>query len=84
MIYQLPNGKIIEMSTEQFVEMTDEDIEYFIAYGIGDEINNPFFGSVLISGDMSVNVIIEELDLLDTNSIDKLSNLDLDKDLMAE
>lgn len=73
------------MSTEQFVEMTDEDIEYFIAYGIGDEISNPFFGSVIMEGIVfTTNVIIDELDLLDTNSIEKLSNLDLDQDLIAE
>jgi hypothetical protein len=44
MIYQLPTGKIIEISLEQYLEMTDDDIEYFIAYEIGDYIEDPFFG----------------------------------------
>jgi hypothetical protein len=47
MLYQLPNGKTIEITLEQFLAMTDEDIEYLIAYGHGEEINNPFAGSAL-------------------------------------
>ena len=36
MFYQLPNGKVIEMTTEQFVEMSDEELEYLIAFNYGD------------------------------------------------
>lgn len=48
MLYQLPNGKVIEISTEQFVEMTDEELEYLIAYNYGEVLENPWFGSVLL------------------------------------
>jgi len=47
MIYQLPNNKIIELTIEQYLEMTDDDIEYFIAYDIGDHVENPFYNSLL-------------------------------------
>jgi len=38
MLYQLPNGKVIEISTEQYVEMSDEEFEYLIAYNYGDTV----------------------------------------------
>ena len=47
MFYQLPNGKVIEISTEQFIEMTDEELEYLIAYNYGDVVENPWHGSIL-------------------------------------
>jgi len=47
MLYQLPNGKVIEISTEQYVEMSDEELEYLIAYNYGDCLEDPWFGSVL-------------------------------------
>jgi len=47
MLYQLPNGKVIEISTEQFIEMTDEELEYLIAYNYGEVHENPWHGSVL-------------------------------------
>ena len=31
MLYQLPNGRVIEISTEQYFEMSDEELEYLIA-----------------------------------------------------
>lgn len=47
MLYQLPNGKVIEISVEQYLDMTDEDLEYLIAYNHGETIENPWFGSAL-------------------------------------
>ena len=47
MFYQLPNGKVIEMTVEQYLEMTDEELEYLIAYNYGDHLENPWTGSVL-------------------------------------
>lgn len=47
MLYQLPNGKVIEISTEQYLEMSDEELEYLIAYNFGEVQEDPWFGSVL-------------------------------------
>jgi hypothetical protein len=47
MLYQLPNGKTIEIPTELYLDMTDEDLEYFIATNFGENIEDPWFGSVL-------------------------------------
>jgi len=49
MIYQLPNGRIIEMSLEQFLEL--DEIEIRELNGLGKEytsdITNPFYKSTL-------------------------------------
>ena len=47
MFYNLPNGKVIEISVEQYLEMSDEEFEYLLSINFGDVIENPFFGSVL-------------------------------------
>lgn len=47
MNYQLPNGKVIYISVEEYLAMTDEDIQYFIASDYGDTIINPFSGSAV-------------------------------------
>ena len=49
MIYQLPNGRIIEMSLEQYLDLDDQDFRDL--NGLGKEytsdITNPFHKSVL-------------------------------------
>lgn len=54
MLYNLPTGKVIELSVEQYLELTDEELEYLISINYGESIENPFFGSIL-----SKPVIIE-------------------------
>jgi len=84
MIYQLSTGKVIEISLEQFLEMTDDDIEYLVAYNVGENINNPFFKSsfqnkVIIEVDDDITP-----DLLETDSVQKLSDLDLDRSMLDD
>lgn len=84
MIYQLSTGKVIEISLEQFLEMTDDDIEYLVAYNVGENINNPFFKS---SFQNKVNIEVDEdvtPDLLETDSVQKLSDLDLDRSMLDD
>lgn len=47
MLYQLPNGKVIEMSVEQYLELTDEDFEYLMCINAGEMIEDPFFGTAV-------------------------------------
>jgi len=47
MLYNLPNGKVIEISVEQFLDMEDEEFEYLMSINFGEPIENPFFGSIL-------------------------------------
>ena len=84
MLYQLPNGKVIEISTEQYCELTDEELEYLIAYNYGDVQENPWFGSVLIKSP-PLDVIDEITpEVLDVTQEEKLKDLDLDKDFLEE
>lgn len=81
MFYQLPNGKVIEMSVEQYIEMTDEELEYLIAYNYGDHLENPWIGSVLNK------VESEEIDEQPSNLIDVTDHTkfkELDADLQEE
>lgn len=36
MLYQLPNGKVISISVEQYLDMTDQDIQDLMAGNCGD------------------------------------------------
>lgn len=79
MLYQLPNGKVIEISTEQFVEMSDEELEYLIAYNFGEVQENPWFGSVLSKRFIEEPLISEILpDLTEIPDEDKFNCTDID------
>lgn len=45
MIYQLPNGRVIEMSVEQYLELNDQEVSELIGLSPSYtmEISNPFF-----------------------------------------
>jgi hypothetical protein len=80
MLYQLPNGKVIEISTEQYFEMSDEELEYLIAYNYGDVQEDPWFGSVLLKQEKEDNSVIDLPEITDISEKDKLSDLDIDYD----
>ena len=74
MIYQLPNGKSIEMSIEQYLRMSDEDLKNLVSYNLGEEYNDPFIYSVLRHGSIKNIKGIEE----DDEDIDDFSEEDED------
>lgn len=41
-VYQLPSGKIIYLSVEQFLRLTDDEIKQYEDSNIGSSGNNPF------------------------------------------
>lgn len=78
MIYQLKNGSSIQLSVEQYLNMTDEELEYMNVYHQGDYIDNPWHESVL---GKSIPLEIEEEIIEDLTSIsddEKLNNPDID------
>lgn len=82
MLYQLPNGKVIEISTEQYLEMSDEELEYLIAYNYGEVMENPWFGSVLSKKEAAPpSDITESDDIIEIPDEEKLSDLDIDPSL---
>jgi hypothetical protein len=64
-IYQLPNGKVIEISVEAFLDMSDDELNNLIAYNYGEEVQNPFFGSALDGKNMIIEDEDTELELPD-------------------
>lgn len=81
MLYQLPTGKVIEISTEQYIAMSDEELEYLIAYNYGDVLENPWFGSVLSKKDTATHSESPSdilPDLTDIPDTDKLTYTDID------
>ena len=78
MILQLPNGRIIELSVEQYLDMTDQDILDLNALGIAytKDCVNPFYN--LYSSKIQ-EIAIEDISkdeefLLSEDDIDLLSN----------
>jgi len=47
-LYQLPNGKTIYLTIEEFLCLTDQDIQYLVAINCGEAILNPFKGSATV------------------------------------
>ena len=85
MIYQLPNGRTIEISLEQYLELTDVELQELV--GLGNqytmEINDHFYKS--FSGNFKEEGITLtdddiELDLDQIDSIEKLSDSTFHRD----
>ena len=45
MIYQLPNGKVIDISVEEFLDLTDLDIQFLMSINAGDYAPSPWYKS---------------------------------------
>lgn len=78
MLYTLKSGRTIELTAEQFLDMTDEDEEYLVAFNIGEFTNSVWGGSSLEHvreqhEDAEIDVIKE---LLDISLEEKLSDKD--------
>ena len=60
MIYQLPNGKIINISIDTYLRMSDEEIKYLSESDSGSHgsSNNPF--EVSEDQTESINIVTEE------------------------
>jgi hypothetical protein len=49
MIYQMPNGRILNISIEEFLSMSDEELGYLDSIDCGESITSPWYGSTLKS-----------------------------------
>jgi uncharacterized protein YycO len=47
MIYQLPTGKIIYITVEQFLALSDDELDALSAQNIGEYAKSPWVGSVI-------------------------------------
>ena len=85
MLYNLPNGKTISLTLDEYLNLTDEEIQFLVAYGYGENINNPQSGSIL--GSLSREKMFKEHDNDDgptEDELDELSAEDILNDLDVE
>lgn len=72
MIYQLPNGKVLNISTEAFLRMSDDDFKYLEERNAGSTIGSEFTShnfdvseesveEVEVSEDMTIEIDITTL-----------------------
>jgi len=47
MIYQLPNGKVINLTLEEYLDLSDHDIQFLISVDAGNYASSPWHGSHL-------------------------------------
>ena len=50
--YQLPSGKVINITIEEFLNLTDLDIQNLTASGLGVYANSPWYNSAIKSVDV--------------------------------
>lgn len=88
MIIQLPNGKTIEMSVEQYLDMSDAAFNALNANSYGETIEDPWFGSVLSKlppPELEEDFDLESFtDLTDISLEEKLTDPDIDISLEEE
>lgn len=47
MLYQLPDGRTVEISIYDYLTFSDEELQGLVGYDHGMEINNPSYGSII-------------------------------------
>ena len=80
MLYQLQNGKVIYLSIEEFLDLTDEDIQYLMALNAGDYITDPFSGSAMKKNTNKKSYDFDTEDIED-NISDELFDIDFPNDM---
>ena len=88
--YQLPSGKVINITVEEFLNLTDLDIQNLTASGLGVYANSPWYNSAIkitdvdkkkiINKDDDIEYYLDEDDVLiaDKNITDIITIDDLD------
>jgi hypothetical protein len=76
MLYQLPNGKVIYLTIEQYLDLTDLDIQFLMSVDAGDYALNPFTDSAI-----SRNTVEKQYDfdylVDDDNNINEIESDDI-------
>lgn len=79
MLYQLPTGKTIEISFEEWYTMTDDDEKNLIAYGDSFEINNAFHHSALTDKPGKQRSFLDEEEELSIDLFDEVNLIEEDQ-----
>lgn len=59
MLYQLPNGKVITLTVEEYLDLTDTDIQYLVSLDAGEGSVSPWHQSAIRS---SRHVNLDDID----------------------
>ena len=88
MIYQLPNGKVIQITIDQYLDLTDEDIQYLMSINYGDYARSPWLDSAISRKNKRVSHdpdkhdesidYLEDADEKSNNNIEITSDIPLD------
>ena len=65
MLYQLPNGKVVHLSIEEFLDLTDLDIQFLMSIDYGEHVIDPFTGSAVEKNTREKYIDIEFLPIED-------------------
>jgi len=82
LLVQLPNGKTVNMSIEQYLALEDEDIQYMISVNCGSTASSPWCGSA-VKKPGRVRVSDEDPDPEVTEGLSE-DELELDEDIQHE
>lgn len=81
MLYQLPNGKVINISLDDYLNLTDEDIQALVALNYGEYATSYWYKSCIDTGDIPPEEVRDELNLMsyedEDDYVDRLSNIDI-------
>jgi len=47
MLYQLPNGKVVTLTVDEYLNLTDEDIQALMALNFGEYPSSYWYGSCI-------------------------------------
>lgn len=74
MLYQLPNGKVVHLTVEEYLELTDLDIQYLMSLDYGNYIIDPFSGSAV----ETTNNKSYDFDFVVSDDLDNYDNMPSD------
>jgi hypothetical protein len=46
-LFQLPTGKTIYLTVDEYLNLTDADVQYLVSINCGDALLDPFYGSAV-------------------------------------
>ena len=77
MLYQLPDGRTVEISLELYLEASDEEIQSLLGANFGIDIINPMYGSVITRPERpEPDTIDQYTEMPDATSSEKLKDQD--------
>jgi hypothetical protein len=76
--YQSPTGKTIYITTEEFLNMTDEKEQEYIANDSGYEVSNPFYHSSIDSG---IEEVISDYLIIETIDLEDIEDININEDI---